>query len=155
MYIRVTSHKYTYIYMHVHVPTLPTCTRERNPSSGEHVYVPGRTPSSVNICHMWTRERTLKRPQGVLHVNPREDTLNWRARAGAPPIHPRGHPHSEHIHIYAPKRTPSNIHTNKYKHTYQWRYIYICYIYLLYIIYYVYYQLGGLSVVMVAAPGLL
>ena len=38
--------------------TNPTCTREKTPSSDEHVYAPGRTPSSANICHMWTSERT-------------------------------------------------------------------------------------------------
>ncbi len=62
--------------MHVFLvcSTNPTCTRERTPSSGEHVYAPGRTPSSASICHTWAQERTLKRPQAVLHVNPKEDT---------------------------------------------------------------------------------
>ncbi len=64
------------MYVHPVYPTDPTCTRERTSSSGEHVYAPGRTPSSASICHTWAQERTLKRPQAVLHVTPREDTLN-------------------------------------------------------------------------------
>ena len=95
--------------MHMHVvstPTFPSCTRERTPSSGEHVYAPGRTPSSVNIRHMRAPERTLERPQTVLHVNPREETLNWRARAGDP-ICTREDTPTANIYIYAPKRTPS------------------------------------------------
>jgi hypothetical protein len=67
-------HLYVHMYVHPVYPTDPTCTRERTPSSGEHVYAPGRTPSSGSICHMWMPERTLKLPQAVLHVNPKEDT---------------------------------------------------------------------------------
>jgi hypothetical protein len=73
----VSIYIYIQIYVCIHgVLHHPTCTRERTPSSGEHVYAPGRTPSSASICHTWAQERTLKRPQAALHVHPREDTLN-------------------------------------------------------------------------------
>ena len=64
------------MYVHLVYYTNPTSTRERTPLSGEHVYTPGRTPSSASICRMWTSERTLERPQATLHVNSRDDTLN-------------------------------------------------------------------------------
>ena len=50
-----------YIYVHLMYSTNPHMRRERTPSSGEHVYAPGRTPSSASICHMWTPDRTLER----------------------------------------------------------------------------------------------
>ncbi len=41
-----------------------------------HLYVHMYIHPSASICHTWAQERTLKRPQAVLHVHPREDTLN-------------------------------------------------------------------------------
>ena len=72
---------YAYIYIQIHacihgVLHQPHMHPREDTLNGEHVYAPGRTPSSASTRHTWARERTLTRPQAVLHVNPSEDTLN-------------------------------------------------------------------------------
>ena len=80
----ITSHNiHLYIHMYVHpvYSTNPTCTRERTPSRGEHVYAPGRThPQMTSTC--WG---TPYAPVGT----PRRRAYMY--------MHPRGHPPDEHI----------------------------------------------------------
>ena len=69
------------------------CTREDTPLS-EHTPYPGARAHARATTDCVTRE-----PK---RGNPQLTSTYW-----GPHMHPRGHPHSEHIYIYAPKRTPS------------------------------------------------